>query len=84
LSSLSFAFDVAGVDDGIKPTRAESIGIVVAILLSASAGAVDIIAYLRFDHVFVANTSVTAIGGYRGAARTPGRSIGLARVRRND
>jgi len=43
------------VDDGIKPTRAERIGIVVAVLLSASAGAVDIIAYLKFDHVFVAN-----------------------------
>ena len=43
------------MDDGIKPTRAERIGIVVAVLLSASAGAVDIIAYLKFDHVFVAN-----------------------------
>jgi uncharacterized membrane protein YoaK (UPF0700 family) len=40
---------------GIKPTRAERIGVVVAVLLSASAGAVDIIAYLKFDHVFVAN-----------------------------
>jgi uncharacterized membrane protein YoaK (UPF0700 family) len=43
------------VDDRIKPTHAERIGIVVAVLLSASAGAVDIIAYLKFDHVFVAN-----------------------------
>ena len=46
---------MTGVADGIKPTRAERIGIVVAVLLSASAGAVDIIAYLKFDHVFVAN-----------------------------
>jgi uncharacterized membrane protein YoaK (UPF0700 family) len=30
-------------------------GILVAVLLSASAGAVDIIGYLQFDHVFVAN-----------------------------
>jgi uncharacterized membrane protein YoaK (UPF0700 family) len=40
---------------GIQLTRAEGIGIVVAVLLGASAGAVDIIAYLQFDHVFVAN-----------------------------
>jgi uncharacterized membrane protein YoaK (UPF0700 family) len=40
---------------GIHLTRAEGIGISVAVLLSASAGAVDIIAYLQFDHVFVAN-----------------------------
>jgi uncharacterized membrane protein YoaK (UPF0700 family) len=40
---------------GINPTRAERIGVVIAVLLSASAGAVDIIAYLKFDHVFVAN-----------------------------
>ena len=43
------------MDDGIKPTHAERIGIAVAVLLSASAGAVDIIAFLKFDHVFVAN-----------------------------
>ena len=41
--------------DGLQLTRAERIGIVVAILLSASAGAVDIIAFLQFDQVFVAN-----------------------------
>ena len=41
--------------DGIQLTRAERIGILIAVLLSASAGAVDIIAYLEFDHVFVAN-----------------------------
>jgi uncharacterized membrane protein YoaK (UPF0700 family) len=40
---------------GIQLTRAERIGIVVAALLSASAGGVDIIAYLQFDRVFVAN-----------------------------
>jgi uncharacterized membrane protein YoaK (UPF0700 family) len=40
---------------GIQLTHAERIGIGVAVLLSASAGAVDIIAYLQFDHVFVAN-----------------------------
>jgi uncharacterized membrane protein YoaK (UPF0700 family) len=40
---------------GIQLTRAEGIGIAVAVLLSASAGAVDIIAYLKFDQVFVAN-----------------------------
>lgn len=40
---------------GIELTRTEGIGIVVAVLLSASAGAVDIIAYLKFDQVFVAN-----------------------------
>jgi uncharacterized membrane protein YoaK (UPF0700 family) len=39
----------------IHLTRAERIGILIAVLLSASAGAVDIIAYLEFDHVFVAN-----------------------------
>ena len=39
----------------IQLTRAERIGIVVTALLSASAGGVDIIAYLRFDRVFVAN-----------------------------
>jgi len=40
---------------GIQLTRAEGIGIVVAVLLAASAGAVDIIAFLQFDQVFVAN-----------------------------
>jgi uncharacterized membrane protein YoaK (UPF0700 family) len=39
----------------IQLTRAERIGIVVTALLSASAGGVDIIAYLQFDRVFVAN-----------------------------
>jgi uncharacterized membrane protein YoaK (UPF0700 family) len=43
------------MDGGTQLTRGEKMGLVVAILLSASAGAVDIIAYLRFDHVFVAN-----------------------------
>ena len=41
--------------DSIRLTRGEKIGILIAALLSASAGAVDIIAYLEFDHVFVAN-----------------------------
>ena len=40
---------------GIQLTRAEGIGIVVAVLLAASAGAVDIIAFLQFDQIFVAN-----------------------------
>ena len=40
---------------GVQLTRAEGMGIVVAVLLSASAGGVDIIAYLQFDRVFVAN-----------------------------
>jgi uncharacterized membrane protein YoaK (UPF0700 family) len=40
---------------GIQLTRAEGIGIVVAVQLAASAGAVDIIAFLQFDQVFVAN-----------------------------
>jgi uncharacterized membrane protein YoaK (UPF0700 family) len=42
---------------GIQLTRAEGTGLLVAVLLSASAGAVDIIAYLLFNHVFVANMS---------------------------
>ena len=33
----------------------ELVGLGLAILLSGSAGAVDAIAYLQFDHVFVAN-----------------------------
>jgi uncharacterized membrane protein YoaK (UPF0700 family) len=41
--------------NGSQLTRAEGIGIAVAVLLSASAGGVDIIAYLQFNHVFVAN-----------------------------
>jgi uncharacterized membrane protein YoaK (UPF0700 family) len=41
--------------DSIRLTRGEKIGILIAALLSASADAVDIIAYLEFDHVFVAN-----------------------------
>jgi uncharacterized membrane protein YoaK (UPF0700 family) len=41
----------------IQLTRAERTGFLVAVLLSASAGAVDIIAFLLFNHVFVANMS---------------------------
>jgi uncharacterized membrane protein YoaK (UPF0700 family) len=41
--------------NSIRLTGGERIGILIAALLSASAGAVDIIAYLEFDHVFVAN-----------------------------
>lgn len=36
-------------------THGERTGILLAVLLSASAGAVDIISYLQFDRVFVAN-----------------------------
>jgi uncharacterized membrane protein YoaK (UPF0700 family) len=43
------------MEGGIHLTRAERTGILLAVLLSASAGAVDIIGYLQFDHVFVAN-----------------------------
>jgi uncharacterized membrane protein YoaK (UPF0700 family) len=41
--------------ENIQVTRGERTGILLAVLLSASAGAVDIIGYLQFDHVFVAN-----------------------------
>jgi len=41
--------------DNFQLTRGERIGILLAVLLSASAGAVDIIGYLQFDRVFVAN-----------------------------
>jgi|GEM_PF-1872682 uncharacterized membrane protein YoaK (UPF0700 family) len=40
---------------GIRLTQGERTGLLIAALFSASAGAVDIIAYLEFDHVFVAN-----------------------------
>jgi uncharacterized membrane protein YoaK (UPF0700 family) len=40
---------------GIRLTQPERTGILLAVLLSASAGAVDLIAYLQFDRVFVAN-----------------------------
>jgi uncharacterized membrane protein YoaK (UPF0700 family) len=39
--------------DNCQLTRVERIGILLAVLLSASAGAVDIIGYLQFDRVFV-------------------------------
>ncbi|MBV9876968.1 MAG: DUF1275 domain-containing protein [Verrucomicrobia bacterium] len=41
--------------DKIELTRRERTGIWLAVLLSASAGAVDTIGYLQFDRVFVAN-----------------------------
>ena len=41
--------------DNIKLTRGEGAGILLAVLLSASAGAVDTIGYLQFDRVFAAN-----------------------------
>jgi uncharacterized membrane protein YoaK (UPF0700 family) len=40
---------------GFQITPGERAGLLLAVLLSASAGAVDIIAFLQFDHVFVAN-----------------------------
>jgi uncharacterized membrane protein YoaK (UPF0700 family) len=39
----------------LQLTPGERAGLLIAILLSVCAGAVDIIAYLEFDHVFVAN-----------------------------
>jgi hypothetical protein len=41
--------------DNIRQTPGQRTGILLAVLLTASAGAVDIIGYLQFDHVFVAN-----------------------------
>jgi uncharacterized membrane protein YoaK (UPF0700 family) len=38
-----------------RPEPSELSGLFLAVLLSSSAGAVDVIAYLKFNHVFVAN-----------------------------
>jgi uncharacterized membrane protein YoaK (UPF0700 family) len=48
---------------GLQITPKERIGLLIAVLLSASAGGVDIIAYLEFAHVFVANMTGNTILG---------------------
>ena len=51
----AFQFSAIAVLKETYCNRSELVGLGLAILLSDSAGAVDIIAYLQFDHVFVAN-----------------------------
>lgn len=51
----AFQFSAIAVLKETYSNRSELVGLGLAILLSGSAGAVDTIAYLQFNHVFVAN-----------------------------